>query len=83
MPFYARKWLQNKVTKFLVTRLQTVADAEEAYEITHIDANDLTQSQLDIHRLSYTSHCTLILKSFYKTFWVILSYHFTVSQSYT
>ena len=33
-----------KVTKLLVTRFKTMADAEEAYEITHIGANDLTQS---------------------------------------
>ena len=33
-----------KVTKFLVTRFKTVADAEEAYGITYIGANDLTQS---------------------------------------
>ena len=34
-----------KVTKLLVTiRFKTVANAEEAYEITHIGANDLTQS---------------------------------------
>ena len=33
-----------KVTRFLVTRFKTVADAGEAYEITHIGANDLTQS---------------------------------------
>ena len=33
-----------KVTKLFVTRFKTVADAEEAYEITHVGANDLTQS---------------------------------------
>ena len=35
---------RSKVTKFLLTRFKIVADAEEAYEITYIGANDLTQS---------------------------------------
>ena len=42
--FMAGNGCRIKVTKLLVTRFKTVADAEEAYEITHIGVNDLTQS---------------------------------------